>query len=974
MKKIFKLLQVIFIVSTIISCSNINTIDELEKTNETIVCFSENGSLSGRSVEPYYGYDKSKIINVELHGYLYNADTSDYELKINKTNTTLLEFLSEEINLESGKWNFTINAEQDGLPDVFDSVLVDIVANQRNLVSFQLKNYVEYNFKYDIYVPTSYNTTNAFLWMWNGKDTYSNTITTSSKISSGTYAGYTKYTVEWNVKPERYFIQMWFYESSHIIGYYYDSATIVENNLSEGYVIIDALESSANYVLITLKYPTNPELNNDSWSTTTSKAVANKSYLFPSECDIEGYAVEGWYLNSDYSDTAFTKRTIKSTDENVFYAKCVPIGLSNIQLASGYLLDQDFSVDTINYKVFCINENTDAYINISPTLLNSNKSYISSNSTRLNKIDGNSLGITVTSSVNPNISRTYTFTYSKNFTVAYYSTVIPTYSSGHYKVKPYYSSNEYEYKKLIEVIHNNNSITVDLDLSNVTGIENIPIGVENYTTTKVTNIKSMILPSSVKKIKSQAFYNWTGLTSITLPDSVEELESSIFTNDVNIKGDFYVSNNLKTIAAGSLAGPCFDTLTVANDNPNFVGENGLLLSKDKTKLVALVGQTEFDDANRIIPSSVKVLGTYCFAYTQLDYISIPLTVSEMEGFTFYYSKLKAITLPYTIKSTGQYAFGYCTSLEKADLSYSAISSLDNYIFMGDTALKEVLLPNGILGIGLYAFFQCSNLETLNIPATVSSLGTMAFYGTSKLTSLKVPELVKDIGDYVFMSSGITGELTLTNINSIGKYAFGGCSNLTDVTISGSIKEISDWAFYNCTSLKSVNLIGTLVKKIAERAFYNNTSLETISLPGTFNSVGEYAFYSCNKLKTVNYKGEKTSETVFNKTNSSGGYFTYTVSENGTYSVYVDDTGSGKDAYFYVYVNSEVKGEEDYSHTFTFDLLAGDIITIKHCLYSGRNNSLTETLNSTGIKPGIMKIIKGFGLELIFGSSVTINYI
>lgn len=113
MKKIFKLLQVIFIVSTIFSCSNINSIDEPEKTNETIVFFSENGSLSGRSVEPYYGYDKSKIINVELHGYLYNADTSDYELKLNKTNTTLLEFLSEEINLESGKWNFTINAKQD---------------------------------------------------------------------------------------------------------------------------------------------------------------------------------------------------------------------------------------------------------------------------------------------------------------------------------------------------------------------------------------------------------------------------------------------------------------------------------------------------------------------------------------------------------------------------------------------------------------------------------------------------------------------------------------------------------------------------------------------------------------------------------------------------------------------------------------------------------------------------------------------
>ena len=251
---------------------------------------------------------------------------------------------------------------------------------------------------------------------------------------------------------------------------------------------------------------------------------------------------------------------------------------------------------------------------------------------------------------------------------------------------------------------------------------------------------------------------------------------------------------------------------------------------------------------------------------------------------------------------------------------------------------------------------------------------MAFYGTSKLTSLKVPELVTDIGDYVFMSSGITGELNLSNINSIGKYAFGDCQNLTDVTLSGSVKEIGDDAFYNCTSLKSVNLLGTLVKKISDYAFYNNPSLETISLPGTVNSVGKYAFEGCNKLSTVNYNGEKISETVFNKTNSTGGYFTYTATENEIYSVYVEDTGSGKDAYFYIYINNELQGGEDYSRTFTFDLSTGDIITIKHCLYSGRSDSLTETVNATGIKPGIMKIIKGFGLELIFDSSVTINYI
>lgn len=974
MKKIFKFLFTIFFILTFFSCSNFLSLDESINSNQTSVSFSEGGILGERSVEPYNGYDKAKIEDVELHGYLYNSTSSEYELQINRTFSNLSSFLSEELSLEAGNWNFTINAKQNGLPDVFDSVFVEILSNQRNLVTIQLKNYEDYNFKYDIYVPTSYNISNTFIWLWNGKDSISNTITSSSRITSGTYAGYTRFSIKMNIKPERYFIQMWFYENSNIIGYYYDSVTIVENNLSEGLVIVESLESSTNYISITLKYPTNPESDNNSWSTTDVKTVSDKSYFFPSQCDISGYVVEGWYLTPDYSDTGFTKRIIKSTDENIFYAKCVPVGLSNIQFSSDYLLDKDFSIDTISYKVFCVNENTDIYIDFIPALLNDSKSFISSSSTRLNKIDGNSLEITVTSSINTNISRTYIFTFSKNLTVAYYSTVIPTYSAGHYKVKPYYTSNEEEYKRLIKAIHNNSLITVDLDLSNVIGIENIPIGIENYATTKVTNIKTIILPLSVKKIKSMAFYNWTGLTLISFPDSVEELEGFIFTNDENLKGTLYISKNLTTIATGALQGPCFDTLTVSSDNPNFTEENGLLLSKDKTKLVALIGQTEFDDANRIIPSSVKSLGSYCFAYTQLDYISIPITVSEMEGFTFYYSKLKAISLPYTIKSTGQYAFGYCTSLERADLSYSAISSLDNGIFMGDTSLKEVLLPNGISSIGQYAFFQCSNLESLNIPSSVSSLGAMSFYGTTKLTSLTIPELVTEIGDNVFMSSGITGELNLSNINKIGNQAFGACQNLTDVTISGSVNEISEYAFYNCTSLKSVNLLGTFVKRISKRAFLGDSSLETIFLPGTFNSVGEYVFQGCNKLSTVNFKGEKTSETVFNKTNSAGGYFTYSVPENGTYSVYVNDTGSGKDAYFYIYVNNELKGEEDYSQTFTFDLSSGDIITIKHCLYSGRSDSLTETVNATGIKPGIMKIIKGFGLELIFDSSVTINYI
>lgn len=53
------------------------------------------------------------------------------------------------------------------------------------------------------------------------------------------------------------------------------------------------------------------------------------------------------------------------------------------------------------------------------------------------------------------------------------------------------------------------------------------------------------------------------------------------------------------------------------------------------------------------------------------------------------------------------------------------------MFEGCSALKKVLLSDGLNGIGDRAFFGCSSLDLLIIPDSVSEIGQEAFMGTNK---------------------------------------------------------------------------------------------------------------------------------------------------------------------------------------------------------------------------------------------------
>jgi hypothetical protein len=100
------------------------------------------------------------------------------------------------------------------------------------------------------------------------------------------------------------------------------------------------------------------------------------------------------------------------------------------------------------------------------------------------------------------------------------------------------------------------------------------------------------------------------------------------------------------------------------------------------------------------------------------------------------------------------------------------TSLPIGIFMGQTSLTGMLLPNSLAIIGVGAFYGCKALTNVNIPDSVTSIGNETFNGCTSLTSVNIPD----------------------SVTSIGNYAFYNCSSLESITIPDSVTSIEDSAF------------------------------------------------------------------------------------------------------------------------------------------------------------------------------------
>ena len=367
--------------------------------------------------------------------------------------------------------------------------------------------------------------------------------------------------------------------------------------------------------------------------------------------------------------------------------------------------------------------------------------------------------------------------------------------------------------------------------------------IEYGTFQNCTSLKSIIIPNSVTKIGGDAFGNCTSLESVTIPDSVMEIGGGAFGNCTSLTNiiipigvteigyetfrgctslkSLFIPDNVKSIYHNSfLDCKSLTSIDVSADNEYYSSDNGVLLNKEKNKIIFYPSGKK---GAYTVPNYISEIGTMSFyGCIGLTEIFVPNTITEIAYGAFYDCiNLTNVTLPNSLKTIGSYAFDGCTNLKNIIIPDS-VTSIGTSAFMNCTSLVNITIPDGVTSIEYHTFQDCTNLTTINIGEGIKSISSNAFYNCSSLTSIYIPN----------------------NVNSIDSDAFYGCTSLTSINISNGVTSIGSSAFngYHIGLARSV-VIPNSVTYIGNLAFGYNTSGLTIY--GAKNSYAETYASRCS---------------------------------------------------------------------------------------------------------------------------------
>ncbi len=355
------------------------------------------------------------------------------------------------------------------------------------------------------------------------------------------------------------------------------------------------------------------------------------------------------------------------------------------------------------------------------------------------------------------------------------------------------------------------------------------------------DLRSVVVPSSVKKIGKYAFAYCSGLNTVTLPDGINILE----------EGAFFDCQYLGTINFP--------------DSITYIGRNVLC----NTKLMPLLEQYDREDpappeTEPIYDMSKWTGGALyigkhlmCVDLTKTGSFSVKEGTKTIAGEAFYWcDKLTSITIPNGVVSIGEYAFYNCDKI------------------------KTLYLPDSITTIGTSAFDSCDILQTINIPSGVKEISDWAFAGCKALKSVTIPATVKRVGVGAYCScTALTTLKVNSGVEEIDKAAFSGCTALSSVTVADSVKLIgqnafgstkfystsSNWknnALYTGNHLLSVRAsvsgaysVPAGTKAISEDAFFQCANITQINIPKSVTGIYDGAFRKCTALKNITVAGD-----------------------------------------------------------------------------------------------------------------------
>ncbi|MDE7312614.1 MAG: leucine-rich repeat protein [Eubacterium sp.] len=415
---------------------------------------------------------------------------------------------------------------------------------------------------------------------------------------------------------------------------------------------------------------------------------------------------------------------------------------------------------------------------------------------------------------------------------------------------------------------------------------------ENYST-----IDQVIISDGVSSIANGAFSNALFVRKVEIPDSVSNIS----------EGAFY---NCRTM----------ETIDVSTGNSNYMSQNGVLYTKDQSKLLNCppIGHSGVFT----IPSSVNRIGNWAFGWCEaLVQIVIPEQVTQIGSAAFVgCTGITELSIPHSVEQIGINFIRDCSNLEKIRvdgknlhfvIDHGVLYNINKTKILGCPAKGKtgtyVILPS-VQEIESGAFAGCSSLKELYIPVSVSSIGNQAFMECTQLQNVYYAgtqeqwnqigidgnQILKRVnmhyevasepeGDYEYniLEDGsvevteylgsdriveMPAQIDGKRVTSIGQNAFSQMG-IQEIIISENVTSIGSAAFEGCEVLQKVTIPDS-VTSIKSGAFAWS-GLQEINIPESVASIGVMAFGKCESLTDVYYSGTRKQWNQINIASGSG---------------------------------------------------------------------------------------------------------
>lgn len=401
-----------------------------------------------------------------------------------------------------------------------------------------------------------------------------------------------------------------------------------------------------------------------------------------------------------------------------------------------------------------------------------------------------------------------------------------------------------------------------------------------------------IIPSTVKTIANNAFFQCSKLSSITIPNSVSSIGSQAFYNCSALTAIYAYPPTPAELKSGSNV--FYNVNKSTCKFQTFVGSAPAYQAAPEWK--------EFANISDLKTVTVTAGNLYAALTPQEQQAITKLTIKgslDARDFKIIRDKMPAL-VQLDLSAVSILAYDGNEGTDSKLNSYAA-NALPCRAFYngvdGKSALISIQLPSTLTSIGKNAFTKCSKISNIFIPKAVNLIENGAFDGCQGLTKITV-----ESGNQAYASiDGILFDKNITTCikcpeskkgncilpNSVSKFetaAFENCNSLISIQLGNGLSTISSRSFVQCKALEKfivlsdqpnfsvvdgvlfnknktsliafpvgksgVYFIPKSVTKIAEDGFSGCIGITSVTIPSSVIAIGTRAFSDCNNLNSI----------------------------------------------------------------------------------------------------------------------------